>query len=345
MSSEANSTLSKPLFAGVDVGGTNIKVGIVDGDGSVVASTKFPTLANSIPSESLEKAKETLTRLLESESLSWEDIGGVGLGTPGPMDIGTGLILTPNNLPGWRNFPVRENLEQLTGKPVVFSNDAAAAAFGEFWIGSGRQYASLVLITLGTGVGGGIIVDDLNVEGAHSHGAEIGHITIDTSENARICPCGLPGHLEAYASATAVVARCNEELASGAESKLNEMTGEASPLSALMISNAADEGDELSLKIIDETAMYLGRGVALLAHVIDPEAFILGGAMDFGGSKSPLGRKFLDRVIEEAQQRVFPVVAERLVVRFAALGGEAGFVGAAGLAKVQYEKNSQNSPV
>ena len=345
MSSELSSACSKSLFAGVDVGGTNIKIGLVDGDGKVVASTKFPTLADAIASESLEKAKENLDRLLESESRSWDDVGGVGLGTPGPMDIGAGLILTPNNLPGWRNFPVRECLQNLTGKPVVYSNDAAAAAFGEFWIGSGRQYSSLVLITLGTGVGGGIIVDDLNIEGAHSHGAEIGHLTIDTTDQARVCPCGLPGHLEAYASATAVVARCHEKLAAGVESKLNQMTGEASPLSALMISNAADQGDPLSLETIDETAIYLGKGVASLAHVVNPEAFILGGAMDFGGSKSPLGRKFLDRVIDEARKRVFPVVAERLIVRFAELGGEAGFVGAAGLAKVQYEKNAQNSPV
>jgi len=123
MSSESSSTHLKPLFAGVDVGGTNIKVGIVDGNGKVVASTKFPTLADDIASESLEKAKETLGRLLESVSCSWDDIGGLGLGTPGPMDIGAGLILTPNNLPGWRNFPVRECLQKLTGKPVVYSNE------------------------------------------------------------------------------------------------------------------------------------------------------------------------------------------------------------------------------
>lgn len=342
MPSDSKSKFSLPLFAGVDVGGTNIKVGIVDNDGTIVADTKFPTQADESPEVSMLMAKDTVSRLLESSSLTWDEVGGVGLGTPGPMDISAGLILTPNNLPGWRNFPVRERLEHHTGKSVAFSNDASAAAYGEYWIGSGRQYGSLILITLGTGVGGGIILNDLNVEGAHSHGAEVGHITIDTSDRARMCPCGNLGHLEAYASATAVVARCKEALASGKESILNKMTGEASPLSALMVSNAGDQGDTLALELIDETAVYLGNGIATLAHVIDPAAFILGGAMDFGGSKSPLGRRFIDKVIDTVKKQVFPVIADRLVVRFAELGGEAGFVGAAGMAKLQYSKNSQN---
>ena len=114
--------------------------------------------------------------------------------------------------------------------------------------------------------------------------------------------------------------------------------GEASPLSALMISNAADRGDELSLEIIDETAIYLGWGVAALAHVIDPEVFILGGAMNFGGSSSPVGRRFIDNVIAEAKRRVFPVVAEKMNVRFAEIGGDAGYVGAAGLARTEFLK-------
>lgn len=327
-----------PLFVGVDVGGTNIKIGIVDDDGRTVAKTKFPTMADKNPSLSIDKAKESIDKLLAESGRSMDDVAAVGLGTPGPMDIRAGVILTPSNLPGWRNDPVRDLLANATGKPVTFANDAAAASFGEFWIGSGRQYNSLVLITLGTGVGGGIIVDNVSIDGAHSHGAEIGHMTIDTSDSCRHCPCGQKGHLEAYASATAVVARCNEALSSGADSLLTREIGEASPLSALMISQAADKGDELSLSIIDETAKYLGRGIAALAHVIDPEAFILGGAMDFGGSTSPVGRRFIDGTIEEVRKLVFPVLAEKLVVRYATLGGDAGYVGAAGLARAEFLK-------
>ena len=327
-----------PLFVGVDVGGTNIKIGIVDDDGRTIAKTKFPTMADKEPSHSMEKAKQSIDKLLADSGRTMEDVAAVGLGTPGPMDIRGGLILTPSNLPGWRNDPVRDLLSKATGKPVTYTNDAAAAAFGEFWIGSGRQYDSLVLITLGTGVGGGIIVDNVSIDGAHSHGAEIGHLTIDTSETARRCPCGHVGHLEAYASATAVVARCSEALAGGAESLLTQQIGEASPLSALMISQAADEGDELSLSIIDQTAKYLGRGVASLAHVIDPDAFLLGGAMDFGGATTHNGRRCIDGVMEEARKHIFPVLAEKLVVRYASIGGDAGYIGAAGLARAEFLK-------
>lgn len=332
-------TSSAPLFAGVDVGGTNIKIGLVDDAGRIIAKSKFPTLADQSPCQSLEKASDSIGKLLAAKGHAWTDVAAVGLGTPGPMDVAAGTILTPTNLPAWRNYPVRDKLSEFTNKPVTYANDAAAAAFGEYWIGSGRQYKSLVLITLGTGVGGGIIVDDVSIDGAHSHGAEIGHMAIDTSENARKCPCGIAGHLEAYASATAIVARCQEALCGGVESILSQKSGEASPLSALMISKAADEGDELALSIIRETAYYLGRGIAALAHVIDPEAFILGGAVDFGGSQSPLGRQFLDTTIEETRKLIFPVLADRLIVRFAELGGDAGFVGAAGLARVQHRKH------
>ena len=137
------------------------------------------------------------------------------------------------------------------------------------------------------------------------------------------------------------MARCNEALAGGAESLLTQEIGEASPLSALMISQAADKGDGLSLKIIDETAKYLGHGISALAHVIDPEAYILGGAMDFGGSTSPVGRRFIDGAIDEAKKFVFPVLAENLVVRYATLGGDAGYIGAAGLARAEFLKGQQ----
>ncbi len=326
------------LFVGVDVGGTNIKVGIVDDDGRTVAQTKFPTMADQEPTCSLEKASQSIEALLQDTGKSIDDVSSVGLGTPGPMDIETGVILTPSNLPAWRNAPVRDILAKATGKPVFYANDAAAAAFGEYWIGSGRQYDSLVLITLGTGVGGGIIVNEYSIDGANSHGAEIGHMTIDTSDSARRCPCGMMGHLESYASATAVVARCNEALSGGAKSLLTQEISETSPLSALMVSQAADKGDELSLSLIDETAKYLGHGIASLAHVIDPRAFILGGAMDFGGSTSPVGRRFIDGAIAEAKKLVFPVVADKLVVRYAELGGDAGYVGAAGLARAEFLK-------
>jgi glucokinase len=333
-------SFTEPFFIGVDVGGTNIKIGVVDDKGAIVCDTKFPTKPDQSPEVGFDQAKNELTALLKSVGLNWHNVAAVGLGTPGPMDINAGRILTPVNLPGWHNFPVKEKLSEVLGKPITYANDANAAAFGEYWVGGGQAFKSMILITLGTGVGGGIIVDNLSVDGEHSHGSEIGHMTIDTTENARLCGCGIRGHLEAYASATALVDRAQEALAGplGAKSALRKMTGEASPLSGLMISNAANDGDELALQLVLETADYLARGIADLAHLIDPAAFILGGAVNFGGNHSPLGQKFLERIVLSTRKIVFPVLADRLVVKFAELGSEAGFVGAAGLARTEYNK-------
>ncbi|MEM7782944.1 MAG: ROK family protein [Planctomycetota bacterium] len=333
----------QPFFAGVDVGGTNIKIGIVDNLGNIVGQTKFPTLSDRSPDLAIEQAQKELNKLTATAGINWgSDIAGVGLGTPGPMNIKQGLILTPTNLPGWHHFPIRDKLSEALGKPVSYANDAAAAAFGEFWVGGASAFESIVLFTLGTGVGGGIIIDDFSIDGSSSHGAELGHLTIETGENSRMCGCGQAGHLEAYASATAVVQRTIEalgELKSGEDSILRNQTEETSPLSALMVSNAAESGDPLAIRIVDETARFLASGIALMAHTIDPEAFILGGAMNFGGNESQVGRKFLSDVIRHTKEMVFPVLAENLVVKFAELGGEAGFVGAAGLAWAKHNRN------
>ncbi len=331
--------MQNTFYAGVDVGGTNIKIGIVDDSGKVVGKDKFPTQPNKGSEIAWEFVKSGLQRLLDQAKLDWDDIASVGLGTPGPLDLSTGMILTPTNLPGWHHSPIREQLSTQLGKPVVLSNDANAAAFGEYWVGSGRAFESLVLLTLGTGVGGGIIVDGLAIEGFNSHGAELGHVTI-AAEKVRRCGCGQRGHLEAYASATALVERTQEALSVrdglATHSALLHQISENSPLSALMIAHAASAGDAFAGKMIDETATFLGAGIATIAHVIDPEIFLLGGAMNFGGSDSPLGQKFLRDVTESARKLLFPVMAERLIVQFASLGGEAGFIGAAGLARQKF---------
>ncbi len=338
---ETNYTL--PLFVGVDVGGTNVKIGVVDDDGQTVAETKFPTQPNKSPELAFEQAKRELDQLITAADFTWDDVAVAGLGTPGPMDIKSGLILTPTNLPGWHNFPVRESLAKALGKEVTYANDAGAAAFGEYWVGSGKNYSSMVLLTLGTGVGGGIIVNDISIDGMHSHGAEVGHMTVDTSADALTCGCGQAGHLEAYASATALVSRTRTAMATkngdNCDSILRQQMGDASPLSALMISEAAAAGDSLASRMISQTAEYLGRGIAQLAHVIDPEAFILGGAMNFGGAKTPLGQKFLDEVVAAVRKLVFPVLGQELIVKYARLGSEAGFVGAAGLARSEYNRS------
>jgi len=325
-----------PLWAGVDLGGTNIKSALVDDDGRMVAFRTEPTNAAAGPEDAAARMGRSVHLLAGDVGVATSDLAGVGLGTPGPQDLVTGTIIRAGNLPGWDSFPIRDRVAVHCGHPVVYSNDAGAAAFGEFWVGSGREYGSLVLLTLGTGIGAGIIIGELSIDGAHSHGSECGHNIVDAAPTARRCPCGHTGHLEAYASATSLVARAREALAAGGDAaagSLGRAVAAGEPLTPILIGREMAAGDPLAADLVLETARWLGIGIVTLMHPIDPEAVILGGAMLFGGEAAPVGRAFLERVRAEVRGRTFPILAEKTVIRFASLGGDAGAIGAAGLAR------------
>lgn len=326
---------ARPYYAGIDIGGTNIKIGVVDDRGRTLGRTSTPTSVQLGPDAAIARIQGILSGLLDARQIPIDDVLGVGLGAPGTMDIARGMLLDLINLQGWDNYPIRDRMGEACGKPVVFTNDANAAAYGEYWIGSGKDYHSMVMLTLGTGVGGGIIIGDMAIEGETSHGAECGHIIIDYNEDARSFDWGGKGHLEAYVSATSVVLRAREALDAGRASSLSNRIAKGEPLTALMIAEEAEAGDELSREIVLDTAMYLGIGITCLMHVIDPGTVILGGAMDFGGRDSLLGSEFLERVRDEVRHRAFPMPAAHTVIDFAQLGGDAGYVGAAGLARAQ----------
>ena len=328
----------RPLYAGIDLGGTNIKSALVDDAGRMLAFRTEPTRAERGPEDTAARMGRMVHALAAEVGIATTDIARVGLGTPGPQDLHDGLILRAGNLPGWDNFPVRDRVATHCGREVTFANDANAAAYGEFWVGSGQEYSSLVLLTLGTGVGGGIIIGDTNVEGAHSHGSECGHIIIDTSPDARSCPFGHSGDLEAYASATALKARAREALAAGASGSLAAAAAAGAEVTPILIAREMEAGDALARDLILETARWLGIGIVTLMHTIDPAAVILGGAMTFGGEADPIGRAFLERIRAEVRARAFPVLAEQTVIRYAELGGDAGSIGAAGLARIAHRR-------
>ncbi|MEZ6087399.1 MAG: ROK family protein [Pirellulaceae bacterium] len=329
---------ARPLFWGVDVGGTNIKIGLVDERGRTV---RFETLATR-EADGAQAAVDRIAshcRAVEEElGLGADDVPVVGLGTPGSMDIPSGYLLDPPNLPHWWNFPIRDAVAEATGRPVAFINDANAAAYGEFWVGTGRRQANMVLLTLGTGVGGGVVVNDELIEGTNSFGSECGHVIVDPSPTARLCVWGGGrGHLEAYASASAVVDRTRERLTAGGTSSLSgTLGGSDTELTAKEVYRAAEQGDSLALEIVDETAFWLGVGISSIIHIIDPGLVVLGGAMDFGGSASPVGQRFLERIRKEFRSRTFAHVADGTTIDFASLGGDAGYLGAAGYARKFY---------
>jgi glucokinase len=328
-----------PFFAGIDLGGTNIKVGLVDDLGRPLSWLSIPTESARGPEDASQRMGQAVQEAARQAGLEPSKVARVGLGSPGTMDIPTGMLLKPVNLKGWDHFPLRDRVSAHCGLPVTFANDANAAAYGEFWVGAGREFHSMVLFTLGTGIGCGIIVGDLSIDGENSHGGECGHIIIDCSENARMCGCGNRGHLEAYASATAVIQRTHEALAAGRSSSLNRLKAQCPHLTPKLLAQEAEAGDALSLEIIAETARYLGVGVVSLMHTIDPSGVLLGGAMTFGGNETPLGRQFLSWIKEEVARRAFPVLTQRTVIDFASLGGDAGYIGAAGMARLEYRRH------
>jgi glucokinase len=323
-----------PYFVGLDLGGTNIKVGVVDDLGRTLSWLTVPTHADRGPEDAAGRMARAVQQAIADAGLKLAEIAAVGLGSPGTMDIPGGRLLVPANLKGWEYFPIRDRVAHHLGRPVVFANDATAAAFGEFWIGSGRDFHSMVLLTLGTGIGCGIIVGNLLLDGEHSHGGEFGHTIIDCDENARICACGQPGHFEAYASATAVVKRTREALEARWTSSLTERLAAGAELTPILVAEEAEKGDELSRHVILQTGRYLAVGIVNLMHTLDPNGILIGGAMTFGGHQTEIGRLFLKRTREEIRRRAYPILAEKTIIDFAILGGDAGYLGAAGIARM-----------
>ena len=324
-----------PFYVGIDVGGTNIKAGVVDDEGRSLSHVSVPTEAERGPQIGLDNIARAADRAISQSGLKRGAMRGVGLATPGTMDIPAGYLVDPPNLPGWINFPIRDLLSRKLELPTVLQNDANAAAYGEFWAGRAREARSLVFWTLGTGIGCGIIIDNVIIEGAHSHGAECGHIIVEMT-NGRLCGTGQYGTLEAYASARAIVSRCEEALAAGRESSVSARMATGEKLTPLMIAQAADTGDRLCNDLVLVTARFMGVGTVTLMHTIDPEMVLFGGAMTFGRTDSELGRRFLQEVRSEIKKRAFPIPAAKTIIEYASLGGDAGYIGAAGCARLKF---------
>jgi glucokinase len=324
---------TSPLFVGLDVGGSSMKAGVVDDAGRPYSAVSLPTEAHRGQEFGLERMCETIRQAVAAAELRLDQIAAIGVATPGTMDIPAGVILDPPNLKPWQNVPVRRHVQEVFSVPTAFQNDANAAALGEHWAGAGKGVHSMVLYTLGTGVGGGIVIGDLVVEGEHSHGAELGHVKIEMT-NPRRCGCGRWGCLEAYASATAVVGRAREALdADGGKSGLHDPLRTHGDITAKDIFDAAAQGDVLAEQIVEETAFYLGVAAMNMMHVIDPDMVV------FGGGMIAAGESFLERIRRHVRELAFPVPAEKTQVRYAQLGSDAGFIGAAACARKLYRKD------
>jgi glucokinase len=318
-----------PYFAGLDVGGSSMKGGVVDDTGRPLSSVSLPTEAFKGQEHGLERMCETIRAAVERAGLRLDQLAAIGVATPGTMDIPAGVILDPPNLKPWQNVPVRQYVQEKFRIPTAFQNDANAAAYGEYWAGAGKGTHSMVLFTLGTGIGGGIIIGDQVLEGEHSHGAEIGHMKIEMTQPRR-CGCGRLGCLEAYASATSVVKRTLEALErDGGQSVLHRLRRERGEITARDVFMAAPD-DALAEKLVEETAFYLAVGTTNLMHTIDPNMVV------FTGGMIAAGESFLERIRRHVHELAFPVPAARTQIRYAQLGDAAGFIGAAACGRQIY---------
>ncbi|HEY1784375.1 MAG TPA: ROK family protein [Pirellulales bacterium] len=325
-----------PFYVGIDVGGTSAKLGVVDDLGRPLSALSVATQIAEGPRAGVQRIAAGVRQAIADAGLRQAQIAAIGLGTAGTIDAAAGLLLGPVNLPGWENFPIRDEISRACGLRVLYCNDATAAGYGEFWVGTGRQLNSMVMFTLGTGVGGAIIIDDASIAGSHGNAGELGHMTIDYNESARQCGCGQRGHLEAYVGALGVVGRARDLLAGDNASSVLERVAQGEPLTPRVLAEEAEIGDPLALDIVLKTADYLAIGVVNAMHTVDPAGVVIGGAMTFGGHETPIGRRFLDRVRSEVRRRALPALAERTTIDFASLGSDAGFIGAAGLARRAY---------
>ncbi len=308
--------MSKYCF-GVDLGGTTVKIGLFDPEGAVLDKWEIPTRKENNGSNILPDIAQAVLDKMEQSGIAKEDVIGVGIGVPGPVD-NDGVIHKAVNL-GWGVMNINEILGGLLKLPVKSANDANVAALGEMWRGGGRGCGNMVLATLGTGVGGGIITDGKILTGAMGAGGEIGHIHIVDGEPDE-CGCGNHGCLEQYASATGIVRLATRKLTSVSDDSMlrNE------EISAKSVFDAVKAGDKIACEIAEEFGEYLGKGLAAVACVVNPEVIVLGGGV------SKAGDILCDYVVKYYRKHVH-FASRDVEFRLASLGNDAGIYGAAKL--------------
>lgn len=308
-------------YIGVDLGGTNIKVGVVDPAGKLLYKTERPTRAEEGTEAVIRRITSCAREAAEAAGASWDQIAGVGVGLPGFLDIPRGVVKRLTNLP-WENVPIRDLLEKAWERPVMIDNDANVAALGEAWSGAGAGVSDLVCITLGTGVGGGVIAGGRLVHGVGGAAGEIGHIRME--EGGAPCGCGQRGCLETIASATGIVRMAKEMVASGRKTALAE-AARAGTLSSRDVFREMEAGDSVAREVVERATDALARAMATLSVVLNPARFIIGGGVARSGDS-------LFRPLREAYKKhALPSAAEGVSIVPAQLGNDAGVIGAAGL--------------
>lgn len=309
------------VYIGIDVGGTGIQMGVVDEKGQIIAKGAIVTRTD-IPFEDQVKAMaDCALETLEKSGHTLIELASIGLGIPGIADQKTGVVPFCTNL-GWKNVPLRETFQKYIDKPIFIDNDATVAGLAESVAGVSANTDSSVFLTLGTGVGAGIVIRGKVWSGFHGVGSEVGHMIMEI--DGEPCSCGNRGCLERYTSATAIIRMAREAVAKHPDSLIMSLCGgHPSLINAKMVFDAAREGDEQGLKVFRRYARYLGQAIATIVNFFDPEVIVLGGGV------SKAGKFLLDAVREEAPKYCIYKSMPISRIELAELGPDAGIIGAA----------------
>jgi len=303
---------------GVDIGGTAIKAGMFDTEGHLLEKWEFTTVKSEDGRALIKSVADFIKEKIREKNLSESMIAGVGVGVPGPVKENGHVLILPNL--GLTDFNIADELGKLLGLPVKAGNDANNAALGEQWMGSGKGCHSMVMVTLGTGVGGGIIVHGKVVAGNNGAGGEIGHILVNEEETGH-CGCGKCGCLEQYSSATGIVRMAKEYLK---DSSAKSMLSTCKSLNAREVFDCAKAGDQLALAVVEEACKYLAKALAHIAQVLDPQVFVIGGGVSRAG-------EIITKTTEKYYREMVMDALKDTEFRLALLGNDAGIYGAAKL--------------
>lgn len=306
--------MTKKYAFGVDIGGTTVKMGLFDEEGTVLEKWEIPTNTENHGSAVLPDIAAEIEAKSAEKNIAKEDICGIGVGVPGPVDR-HGNVLGCVNL-GWKEFNVEETLGEMTGLKVCAGNDANVAALGEMWKGGGKGHESIVMVTLGTGVGGGVIIDGHILAGANGAAGEIGHMPVNRHET-ECCGCGKKGCLEQYASATGIARMARQKLA---QTERETMLREIPDVTAKDVFDAAKSGDAVGLELVEELGERLGTALARIGAVCNPEAFVIGGGV------SKAGTILTDVITKYYHEVAFHAMTDTPIV-LAELGNDAGIYG------------------
>ena len=309
---------------GIDVGGTNVKIALVNEKGNIIYSNSIPTRAEMGYEYTINNMKEAIAELIKETKSDKKSIEGIGFGFPGQIDYKKGVVRLAPNIPGWVEVPIAEIMEKEFGIPTRVDNDVRCAALGELNYGAGIGCENLICITVGTGIGSGLIINGKLVRGASNAAGEIGHIKLDM-HGGPLCGCGDRGCLEAFASGPSIVAMAEEYIKGGKSTKYREL---ANPdITPYIVSEAAKQGDPVAKRIFTIVGEYIGIGLASVVNLLNPEKIIIGGGV------AAAGDLLLNPIKENLIKRAMPIAGSAVEIVPAQLGNSAGVIGASLLIK------------